>query len=135
MTEHSDSTSCEHLAEPERRLCRGEIDLQQYRDWKRRGIVPEAFRAAPLLAEEFALEETTACVHRGPDTGRELTGLPCHCDKRIFACSIAGPAGCTKSREIIGGMLPDGRVIRRSMIEAGDPAIPRHCRLCPEREA
>lgn len=130
----NDGTECDHLPEPQRRLCRGDIDLSQFRDWMRTGIAPESFRETPIQGTEITLEETAACVHRGePIPGREIAGLPCHCDKRIFACEIAGPSGCTKSREIVGGMLPSGRVIRRKMILTEDPEIPRMCRTCSDR--
>ncbi len=128
---------CDSLPEPNRRLCRGDIDLESFRRWMKTGVPPVEFLPVPIQSKDVAsrlIEDLTDCIHRGEETGAELSGLPCNCDKRIFACEIAGPAGCTKSREIIGGILPSGRTIRRKMIGIGDPEIPRQCRLCPDRQ-
>lgn len=124
---------CESLGGNRTRLCRGEISISEFH-FLETGLQPiENDPPEWLPTEELA--ESTECVHRGEETGVELSGLPCNCDKRIFACEIAGPAGCTKSREIIGGMLPSGRTIRRAMIGIGDPEIPRQCRRCADRDA
>lgn len=43
---------CDPLPEPDRRLCRGDITVDTYHAWRRTGVAPTEFLAAPLAATE-----------------------------------------------------------------------------------
>lgn len=90
----NDGTECDHLPEPQRRLCRGDIDLQQFRTWTRTGVAPSRFLETPRQGADVspaeAPPEFDICRHRGDEVGRLEAAGNCACDRTIYACPLHG---------------------------------------------